>query len=185
MAQPVQPTSLDRLLTSLRLIIRAELPQLTFFGTYEYSIQNASDSTVDVAPVDTTISLPSIKGVPLVSSLLGQAVQANEGLCRIRFVNGDPTKPVCVGLRSLPSSSSTDATGTINVGPSASMVILNNGTLGVARLGDPITLYIPPGCYVTGMITPASGPPIPITKISIVNGLGAMIGSASPNVVTE
>lgn len=172
-------------MTALRLIIRAELPQLTYFGTYEYSIQNANGSTVDVAPVDTTTGLPSIKGVPLVSSLVGQSIVANAGLARIRFVNGDPTRPVCVGLVDLPASSSTDATGVLNVGPSASKVILNGGALGVARLGDPVTIYIPPGCFVTGAVTPASGTPVPIVSMSIVNGLGALLGSASPNVVTK
>ena len=56
MSEPVQPTALDRLLTALRLLISAELPQLTYFGTYEYSIQSNSGSTVDIAPVDTTVS---------------------------------------------------------------------------------------------------------------------------------
>ena len=183
MPEPTQPTPMDRLLTSLRLLIRGELPQLTYFGVYEYSIQNASGSTVDVAPVDTSTGLPSIQGVPLVSALLGQTATASSGLCRIRFINGDPTRPVCVGLAQLPASSGVNATGTLSIGPSASKIVLNNGTLGVARLGDQVTIYISPLCYVTGMITPASGPPIPITSISITNGMGAMVGSASPNVM--
>jgi hypothetical protein len=184
-SEPVQPTPLDRLLTAIRLIIRAELPQLTYFGTYEYSIQSSSGSTVDVSPVDTTISLPSMTAVPLVSSLQGQVVTPNSGLCRIRFINGDPSQPICVGIVDIPSSSTIGATGQLNIGPSASKIVFANGTLGIARVGDMITLYIPPGCYVTGMITPPSGPPIPITSMSIVNGFSALISTGSPNVVTK
>lgn len=185
MSEPVQPSPLDRLLTALRLLIRGELPQLTYFGVYEFSIQSSSGSTVSVAPVDTTTGLPSMTNVPLVSSLLGSVIVPNSGLCRIRFINGDPTQPVCVGLASIPASSTTDSTGTLNIGPSATKVVFHNGTLGVARYGDPATIYFPPNCYVTGMITPAVGAPIPITTISITNGMNAMIGSASPNVVVK
>lgn len=123
MSEPVQPTPLDRLLTAIRLIIRAELPQLTYFGTYEYSIQSNSGSTVDVAPVDTTISLPAMNGVPLISSLQGQVVVPNSGLCRIRFINGDPSQPIVVGIVSLPNSTTIDATGQFSIGPSASKVV--------------------------------------------------------------
>lgn len=185
MSAIVQPTALDRLLTAIRLIIRAELPQLTFFGTYEYSIQSASGSTVDCAPVDTTISLPSMTGVPLISSLQGQVVVPNQGLCRIRFINGDPSQPICVGIASLASSMTIDATGQLNIGPSAAKIVFANGTQGIARVGDMITLYIPPGCFVSGAITPPSGPPIPITSMSIVNGFSALISTGSPNVVTK
>lgn len=123
MSEPVQPTALDRLLTAIRLIIRAELPQLTYFGTYEYSIQSNSGSTVDIAPVDTTVSLPSMNGVPLISSLQGQVVVPNTGLCRVRFINGDPSQPIVVGIVSLPSSTTIDATGQLSIGPSASKVV--------------------------------------------------------------
>ena len=123
MSEPVQPTALDRLLTAIRLIIRAELPQLTYFGTYEYSIQSNSGSTVDIAPVDTTVSLPSMNGVPLISSLQGQVVVPNTGLCRVRFINGDPSQPIVVGIVSTPSSISIDATGQLSIGPSASKVV--------------------------------------------------------------
>jgi hypothetical protein len=184
-SEPVQPTALDRLLTALRLLIRAELPQLTYFGTYEFSIQSSSGSTVDIAPVDTTVSLPSMTAVPLISSLQGQAVVPNSGLCRVRFINGDPSQPIVVGIVNTASSVSIPATGQLNIGPSASKITFANGTQGIARVGDMITLYIPPGCYVSGMITPPAGPPIPIVSISIVNGFSALISTGSPNVVTK
>ncbi len=124
MSAPVEPTSADRLLVALRALIRAELPQLTYFGVYDYSIQSASGSTVDVTPNDTTQPLPAMSGVPLIPSLVGQVVVPNSGTCRIRFVNGDPTRPVCVGIQSTPSTSTVDATGQLNIGPSAATVQL-------------------------------------------------------------
>jgi hypothetical protein len=178
---------MDRLLASLRALIRAELPQLTFFGTYEFSIQNAGPSTVDVQPTDTTISLPTMTSVPLKSSLLGSVVTAQSigGLALIRFINGDPTRPVCVGITTIPEMQSTDATGTLNVGPSAMKVNLAQATLGVARVGDSVTIFLPPDSYVTGMITPVSGSPYAFTgTLAVVNGMSGIIGSGSPNVVS-
>jgi hypothetical protein len=181
----VAPTTADRLLAALRALIRAELPQLTFLGTYEYSIQAAGSATVDVSPTDTTIPLPTLTGVPLRSSLLGQVVsaQAVGGLALIRFINGDPTRPVCMGITTIPDTAALDATGEIQVGPSATKVVLNGGSLGVARVGDSVTFFLPPGSLVTGTMTPVSGPPVPFTgTLSIVNGMSGIIGSGSPNV---
>lgn len=179
------PSASDRLLAALRSLVRAELPQLTFLGTYEFTIQGASGSTVDVSPTDTTISLPSFTGVPLRSSLLGQVVtaQAVGGLALLRFINGDPTRPVCMSITSIPETAVLDATGEMQIGPSASTVVLNGGSLPLARVGDSVTFFLPPGSLVTGTMTPISGPPVPFTgTLTVVNGFSGIIGSGSPNV---
>ena len=188
MSEPTPPSAMDRLLASLRAIIRAELPQLTFFGSYEYSIQGAGPSTVDVQPTDTTIGLPTLTSVPLRSSLLGSVVttQAIGGLALIRFVNGDPSRPVCTSITTIPEQATIDATGVINIGPSAAKVVLAGGTQGVARVGDSVTIFLAPGSYVTGTMTPVSGSPVPfVGTLSVVNGMSGIIGSGSPNVVSE
>ena len=189
MSAIVAPTVFDRLLAMFRALIRAELPQLTYFGTYEYSIQKAGSSTIDGSPTDTTIPLSSLTGIPLRSSLLGQVVdaQAVGGLALIRFINGDPERPVCVSILSIPKKAKLDATGSMKVGPSASKVVLNGGKLGVARVGDSVTFFLPPNSIVSGTLTAPIPPPGPTPTpfagtLTVINGMSGIIGQGSPTV---
>lgn len=134
----------DRIVAAIRALIALEFPRLRFLGVYEYVVQAASVATVDVAPTDTTIGLPSLSGLPLSSSILGEAVSgaAVGAVALVQFVNGDPGRPEVVSL-SLPSKNSTvDATGTLSLGPSATLVKLAGGTAPVARRGDAVTVYL-------------------------------------------
>jgi hypothetical protein len=185
MAQPQTLSPLDRLLASFRAFVEATLAQLRYLGTYEYSVVASGPNTVDVTPVDPGIGLPAMTKVPLRSGLLGQTVTASPGsLATIRFVNGDPSRPICTGLLGTPISWAVDASGQVNVGPSAVKIAFAGGSLGIARVGDSVTIFFPPGCYVTGTLT-LGGSVVPIASLSIVNGLGGFISLGSPNVVTE
>ena len=176
---------LDRLLASFRALIKTELAAMSFLGTYEYSIVAADSGTVDVTPVDPSVGLPAMTKVPLRSGLLGQNVTpAAGGTAMIRFVDGNPSRPVCTGILGIPKNTTIDATGTLNIGPSAMRVVFRNGTLGLARLGDTGTAFFPPNCYFNGTVT-VGGVPAVITSISVLSGFSFMIGSASPNVVTK
>lgn len=127
------PDTLDRLNSPFGALVVAELPQLTFYGTYEYSIQRVSGSTVDVAPTDTTISLPSITGLLMKPGLLGETVTPTVGsTCRVAFVNGQPSRPCVEGIDPRPQSSTIDATKQVSIGPSASLVALAGGSGAVA-----------------------------------------------------
>lgn len=140
-------SALDRLIASIRAVIRAEVPALTFAGLYSYTVQTASGATVEAAPTDTTLGLPSISGLALSPSILGEtmASAAIGAVALVQFVNGDPARPVVVSL-SLPSTNATiDATGTLALGPSAALVTLAGGTAPVARQGDAVTVYLDPG----------------------------------------
>lgn len=158
-----EPTSADKLLASVRALIRAVFPRLSFLGVYAYTVSAASGATVDGTPADTTLGLPPITGLPLSPSILGEVVAGAAVGCTalVQFVNGDPTRPEVVSL-SLPSSSSTvDATGTLFLGPGAQQVQLAGGTAPVARVGDAVTVYLDPTPIpVTGTIdgvTPFTG----------------------------
>jgi hypothetical protein len=173
-------TPFDRILAAFRSFVQVELARLRWLGSYEYSVVSAGPGTVDVRPVDPSTGLPAMTRVPLRSGLLGQTVQATPGsLAIIRFVNGSPSRPVCTSLLGIPSSSSADASQTFAVGPSAQTVAFGGGVLGVATVGTGLTLFFPPGCAVTGTV---GSPPVAITSISILNGLGGMVQEGSPNV---
>jgi hypothetical protein len=147
-------TAIDRLLAALREIIREEFPALTFLGVYEYVVQHSSGSTADLAPTSTTIGLPDLPAVRLDPSILGEVVSGAKvgSVALVEFVNGDPTRPAVVSL-SLPSSTATiDATGTLQLGPSARSVELAGGGAPVARQGDAVTVYLPVTVACTGTI---------------------------------
>lgn len=112
MSEPVQPSAFDRLLAPLRSIIRAELPQYTYFGIYEYAVQSTSGSTVNCDPVDTTIPLPSLASVELRPSILGEVVTTPivpGSRCLVAFVNSDPTRPVVMSILGTPASTNITA----------------------------------------------------------------------------
>jgi hypothetical protein len=111
---------IDRLLASIRAIIRAEFSNYRFNGIYEYSIDSTDGTTVDASPVDTSIGLPHIAKVVLASDNIGSTSVPTVGkLCRVMFLNGSPTRPICVGCDGDPVSMS-----------------FASGILPAARMGD-------------------------------------------------
>ena len=162
MSAPVQPTALDRLLTALRNLIRAEFPQYTYSGCYEYSIQavNSSTGAIDAQPTDGSISLPSLANVTMGPSILGEMAQATMGnTCLVEFINADPTKPRIIGLNPTNFNGTIDAATQVNVGPSASQVNLGAAQMPMARTTDTCSVYFPPGSSITivGVTIPPGG----------------------------
>lgn len=128
MTQPLTPTVSDRLLTAVRSIIRAQFPQFDYAGTFEYSVQAATSSSVDCSPTDTTLPLPSLVGIPMRSGLLGESVTLTVGnRCLVQFVNRDPSRPIIVGGDPIPVTSTVDATETLDLGPSSTAVNIAGG----------------------------------------------------------
>ena len=71
MPAAVQPTFNDRILSGLRILIREQLPNLRFLGTYEYVINATDGTTVDGSPTDATQGLADFKGWPMRSCVCG------------------------------------------------------------------------------------------------------------------
>jgi hypothetical protein len=118
----VLSTSVDteRLRTTLRALIRQEIAALTYMGVWEYTIVACTSATVDATPSSSL--MPPLTGVPMQAGLLGEVVLPTVGSkCRVWFVNGDPTRPECVGIVGSPVLSK-----------------LSGGLLGAARITDPV-----------------------------------------------
>ena len=193
MSEPVNPSPLDRLMSAIRALIRAEYPQYTYAGLYSYTIQNANSSTgaIDAQPVDTTIPLPGLSNVPLRPSLLGELAMATMGTtCLVEFVNADPTQPNVVSIGATNFTGTIDASTEVDVGPSASTVNLGAAQQPIARSTDTCAIYFPPGTTLTiaGVTIPPGGvvaasvqlvtDPITMTPLSCVG----LIGDCSTNV---
>lgn len=170
---------IDRIITAIRALVRRELAPVRFFGVYEYTVQRAAPGAVDAAPAS-SLGLPAHTNVPVLPSLLGQTVTpaAVGQTCRIRFLNGNPARPVCVGLGAPGVDATVDASGTLQVGPNAASVVLAGGSQDVAREGDAVTIVLPPGVLV-GVVTPPGGSPVTVGPLTITSAISGIIGSGS------
>ena len=158
---------IDRIAAAVRAMIRAELPRLRFLGIYSYTVQAANGSRVDVTPTDTTLGLPSIPGLPISPSILGEGVTGAKvgSIALVEFVNGDRTRPVVVSLSAPSSQATVDASGTLALGPGATQVTLAGGTAPIARRGDAVTVYLGSS---------------PIAVSGTINGTASFVGTFTP-----
>lgn len=119
------PSISDRLWAAFRALVRAELAEIRFLGVYEYSVQAADTSTVDIDPTDTTLGLPTLGKVPLRPSILGEVVEPDTGgRCLVMFVNGDPARPVVISIEGSPK-----------------LAKIGDGAQFAARMGDTAGIY--------------------------------------------
>lgn len=147
---PESPTTLDRLWTAFRALVRESLPALTYLGPYEYRV-TATDgtgsspaNTVDCSPTDAALKLPSLAGVPL---RLPYGVTPPVGaLCTVQFMNGDPSRPMVT-----------------NFSDPMTLIVFAAGKLPNARQGDMVACSISPlnavqlaSCFLCA--TPGSPP---------------------------
>ncbi len=89
----------ERLLASLRDLIRREVAATSFYGVYEYvigpSIGLGLVTTIDATPTDSR--MPSLTSVPLFGiGVVSPPIAGTK--CRIRFINGDRKRPECISI---------------------------------------------------------------------------------------
>jgi hypothetical protein len=123
MSAVVPPTPLDRLLNAFRRLVRLQVSQLRFLGTYEYTVTATDGTYVDAAPVDTTQGLPFVGHVPLRSDSIATQTPAVGATCELYFVNGDPSRPSIRWTTPTPTS-----------------VAIAGGGPAVARVGDSVSI---------------------------------------------
>lgn len=83
-----------KLLESLLAMVREALPELPFYGFYEYSVFAQAGDRISGRPTDASLGLPDIEGVPMWRSAGGvKGTLAPGGKVLVGFVNGSPTRP--------------------------------------------------------------------------------------------
>lgn len=99
MSFTISPTVLDRLWAAFRVLVRAEDPNREYRAAWEYIVQATNGSTVDAIPADPTVPMPQLTGVTLRYGIPGTTAQVMVGSrLAIAFLNGDPTKPIVLGV---------------------------------------------------------------------------------------
>lgn len=83
---------------AVRAIVEELFPRRHFTGDFEFSVQSQTDGLVDLRPVDTSLQLPSLRGIPF-RGAPGIAATLNPGArVIVRFVNSDPGRPYVAGI---------------------------------------------------------------------------------------
>jgi hypothetical protein len=85
----------DRLIDSVRAVVRSLFPNYTYLGFYRYVLDNYSeaDQTFDGKPVDTSKGLPNITKVPARAPGIATIKLADGETVLIGFEDADPTRP--------------------------------------------------------------------------------------------
>jgi|HubBroStandDraft_3_1064219.scaffolds.fasta_scaffold36538_2 hypothetical protein len=159
----------DRLLGPLHSIIDQRMSTSRFYGRYRYTISNPTITTVDAVPVDPTIGLPSLNGVPLDSDSISTYIPPSGQECHIMFADGKPTMPRVVWTA-----------GT------ATVVNVLGGGVPVARQGDQVTCFLPPTLVVNGIIDQPSPGTTLVGTILVPNPIsGSINGPCSATVFVQ
>jgi hypothetical protein len=153
----------DRLLGPIQEIVQKELAPTRFYGRYKYTVSNPSSTTVDGTPVNPSIGLPDVQNVAITADSIASYTPAAGSTCHIMFLDGMPTEPVCVWTDQTPTKAS-----------------ILSGVQPVARLGDQVQCFLPPGLPVVGTV---SGNPFTGT-ITVANPITGAITGGSPVVGT-
>lgn len=183
----LQPTLDDRLLASLRALIRAEFPTATFLGgLYEFVVTATDGTTLDGTPTDPSLPLPPLNKIPIGSLAEGGVSKPAIGtMCLVEFVNGDPSRPVVSHIDPMVQTATLDAGQVVNIGPTAvNPVRIGPGPYqSAARVGDSIQIFFPIGLF-TGTVT-SGGIVTPLTSVpcQIVTPAPAIVVSGNNEVL--
>ena len=165
-------SSSDRFLGAFSSFVARLIAPTRFYGRYAYTISNPTTTTVDAAPVDTMLGLPSLQNVPLVADSLATYTPPNGGACHIMFLDGKRTNPVCVWTE----ADTSNGPGAITIAPS----FLD--ALAAARVSDTVVVQFPPAMQISGL----QGLPVPnqpfIGLLTITTPAVGVIQTGSSNV---
>lgn len=187
----VPPIPTDRLRGAFLAMVRAVVPQLLFFGTYEAKVVTSSAPSavqsqlggvtwvVSAAFTDVAIAkvLPPLANLTMwPGPVWGYSQPAPGSLVRVSFVNGDPSKPAIVGLDPSTPPTLVSIGAPVGTPPLASPLVLSAPLVSLfTSAGAAAALAVVPGdggagafaAYTAALTAPAAA--LAITT-KIVNG---------------
>jgi hypothetical protein len=141
----------DRILGPLGSLIDQRVASTRFYGRYRYSIASSTSTTVDATPVDSSIGLPSLNGLPLSSDSIASYTPPSSGACEVMFADGLPTYPRVVWTDQAPTA--------VGIAGGADYVALAG--LVKTALSD-LASWVESLTYIPG-VHPYAGLPTPLT----------------------
>jgi hypothetical protein len=139
-------SDLERLGAGLLAIIREAIAPTKFLGSYRYRVAGQSGDTLDVQPVDKSVGLPDLVGLPVHTGCPGAKGELASGsVVLVAFADGKSTLPYVCGFEAVgapgfvPLEVSIEADDLVEIGPDATEVNIGDGVFGAARQNDPVT----------------------------------------------
>jgi hypothetical protein len=149
----------DRMLGPIQQVIQKEIAPTRYYGRYEYTVSAPTTTTIDGSPVDPSQGLPDVLDVPLTGDSISAYAPAAGATCHIMFLNGLPTKPICVWTDQTPTS-----------------VGLASGTTPVAKIGDTVQSVVSGSLSILPGSTAGNSGGL-ITGVLIVQGITPISGT--------
>ena len=137
---------LDRATQSIKAIVKSIVePRLLYLGVYEIKVESVSGGMIRGAPTDQTLGLPLSIVVPTKSGLLAVTCTPTPNTTAlVRFINGDPKRPVLDGADSVDDAILAQNGAPSYIGRIADQVMMY-------MVNAPIILTLPPGTH-TGLV---------------------------------
>lgn len=180
-----EPTPTDRIAATMRALILRELPELVFAATYEYAVTAVhADGSIDGTVTDAGTLMPDLNRVPFAALVCGGVSQPTVGtLFLVDFVNADGARYAVVSASPTVRTSTLDAEGTVNVGPSAGKVNLGPApSQDLARVGDRLTVFWPVGLLNGTLATAPTPTPVVNVPIQMLTPAPALISYGNAEV---
>lgn len=188
----IAPTTLDRLMAYFRMLVRAEMPKLTFLGCYEYAVQaveslQLADGTIasySITPTDSSLPLPGSKGIPLRLPCKTATLAVGQ-LVLIIFVNGDQSRPAIISSAPTPTNMVIDASALLKLGPSAAAIAIAGGGPAIGRVGDAVSVTFSVADFTplaAGLLCAGSGSPPTVSGTAAPFNITGTITAGSPKV---
>jgi len=161
----------DRAKGLLSAILERLLVRTDYLASYGCAVvaQNA-DGTLELAPFHPRLA--GLSAVPVWFGMPGVKAKIKAGgRVALRFLEGNPSKPVATVW---------DATAIESIS-------FADGTAPIARVGDPVSVFFPPGAQVQGILTPIPPllpvpTPLPPTPMAITSVAFGQIDSGKASV---
>ena len=132
---------LDRIKKGLASFVRSQVSGVDYLGMYACRVQGQAGQTLELHPDDTR--LPDLQGVPIRLGLPQAEVTVAVGSrVLLGWENGDPQRPFA-GLWDLSTVTELRLNGT--------SIVLNGGSMPVARVGDTVGASEAMGIWMTAV----------------------------------
>ena len=159
----------DRLLGPLRAFVDSRVAPTRFYGRYAYTVTAATTSAVDGTPVDASVGIPDLKGVPLTGDSISSYLPTPGSTCHVQFVDGQPDNPVCVWTSGPPM------TVAIGLDPSGNPIALATPTLSaIAAIAGVLA------ALGTLLVTPPTSTTFPLFATPAGAALNALAATLAP-----
>lgn len=133
----------DRLFGALKKIIERVTASFSYFGRFEYRVESANGTHLDIRPARSALGMPKFVAVPMRTGSPGASgTPAIGSSCEVMFLDGDPSRPVVVGFDGAgadgftPTASQLTSSGDVGLGDAQGRVLRSGDKISIVGLSN-------------------------------------------------